>query len=410
MENQPTVEQTTVSETQLDLNDWLGAPGADNILTPAEEKKPGFFSTEPSDIDLDDNSTENVPQETSEELKQILDQDINSDEEEETEEPTTSKGRPKTEKSALVNFLKKRIEADEMFTFDDYDESKQSLDEYLGSLSEKDVEELWQANIDQIKNEVASKTPQEFFESLPQELQYAATHWANGGDIKSILQALTKVQEVRELSVEEETGQEQIIRQYLSATQFGTQEEIDEEIQTWKDLGTLKKKAEQFKPKLDQMHDDIVKSEIEEQELLKKQQEEAANKYIESVYNALKPGEINGLKLDKRIQEDLYLGLIKPQYPSISGRPTNKLGHLLEKYQFVEPNYPLVAEALWLLSDPDAYRKNLVQQGKNQATEDTVRKLKTEQASRNSTATQTETDNTSRQRKISRNPGSIFKR
>jgi hypothetical protein len=38
-------------------------------------------------------------------------------------------GRPKTEKSGLVEFLKKRIESKEMFAFDDYDESKQSLDE-----------------------------------------------------------------------------------------------------------------------------------------------------------------------------------------------------------------------------------------------------------------------------------------
>jgi uncharacterized protein YceH (UPF0502 family) len=99
--------------------------------------------------------------------------------------------------------------------------------------------------------------------------------------------------------------------------------------------------------------------------------------------------------------------LIQPQYPSISGRPTNLLGHLLEKYQFVEPNYPLIAEALWLLSNPDEYRQTLVKQGKNQAVEQTVRQLKTEQSRRNVSTQQD--DDEPRSRKISR-PQNIFKR
>jgi hypothetical protein len=64
----------------------------------------------------------------------------------------------------------------------------------------------------------------------------------------------------------------------------------------------------------------------------------------------------------------------------MSGRGTNLLGHLLEKYQYVEPNYSLIAEALWLLSNPEDYRNNLKRQGGNAAVENTVRQLKTEQA------------------------------
>ena len=138
------------------------------------------------------------------------------------------------------------------------------------------------------------------------------------------------------------------------------------------------------------------------------QQEAAADAYMNNVFNALRPAEINGLKLDKKTQAQLYSGLVQPQYPSISGKPTNLLGHLLEKYQYVEPNYPLIAEALWLLSDPNGYRNELKKQGKNAAVEQTVRQLKTEQ-SRKNVSTYYEEEEQQKPRKITRQTN-IFKR
>jgi hypothetical protein len=155
------------------------------------------------------------------------------------------------------------------------------------------------------------------------------------------------------------------------------------------------------------MQEEIVKSQIVEQEARKQQQEQAADAYMQNVFEALRPAEINGLKLDKKTQAQLYSGLVQPQYPSISGRPTNLLGHLLEKYQFVEPNYPLIAEALWLLSNPDEYRQTLTKQGKNQAVEQTVRQLKTEQSRKNTSTYQD--DDEPKSRKLVR-PANIFKR
>lgn len=412
--------QTSVQTVDLDIDSWLGAPGAESIVTPTpagqEDKKPSVFSAPKTDLSFldkeeekeeekkdDQNVEDNVSRETSSSTEDIFD---NLDEDQ--EDSKKSPGRPKTERSGLVEFLKKRIESKEMFAFDDYDESKQSLDDYLGSLGEKDIEELWQANMDNLKSEVAAKTPQEFFESLPDELQYAAKYVADGGqDLKGLFQALAQVEQVRELDPSTEGDQEVIIRNYLQATQFGSAEEIEEELATWKDLGVLEKKAKQFKPKLDQMQEEIVQHRLMEQEARKQQQEQAAQAYVHNVFEALKPAEINGLKLDKKTQAQLYSGLTQPSYPSISGRPTNQLGHLLEKYQFVEPNYPLIAEALWLLSDPDSYRQNLVKQGKNQAVEQTVRQLKTEQSRKNVSTFQE--DDEPKARKIAR-PQNIFKR
>lgn len=420
-DNQTNV-QTSVQQVDLDIDSWLGAPGADSIVTPTaaednKDQKPNIFSQGKFDTNFldeedDDNSDDEKKDKDPVAAKEFIDDLVNmSDDQDDDDDDQSAKskgGRPKTEKSGLVEFLKKRIESKEMFAFDDYDENKQSLEEYLGSLGEKDVEELWQANIDNLKQEVAAKTPQEFFESLPEELQYAAKYVADGGqDLKGLFQALAQVEQVRQLDPTDENDQEGIVKSYLQATGFGTEEEIEEELTTWKDLGVLEKKAKQFKPKLDQMQEEIVQSQIAEQENRKQQQEQAAEAYMKNVFEALRPAEINGLKLDKKTQAQLYSGLVQPNYPSISGRPTNQLGHLLEKYQFVEPNYPLIAEALWLLSNPDEYRQNLVKQGKNQAVEQTVRQLKTEQARKNVSTYQDEDEN--RSRKIAR-PTNIFKR
>ena len=88
------------------------------------------------------------------------------------------------------------------------------------------------------------------------------------------------------------------------------------------------------------------------------------------------------------------------------------LGHLLEKYQFVEPNYPLITEALWLLADPKGYKSRLMEKGENVATEKTVRKLKTAQSQKSSSAASIEGKESTKRstgRKLPRNKN-IFKR
>lgn len=422
---QPTQVSTTVEQVDFDLDSlFAGAPGAESIILPAEDTpKPSMFSKSGTDVSFLDEADKKIPagtaapaapteETTDEETPQVDLTKILDEAEEVPEEEEPKVGRPKTEKSSLVGFLKKRIENKEFFAFDDYDEDKQTLDEYLSKLSEKDIDELWQTNVENIKQEVASKTPVEFFESLPEELQFAAKYVADGGtDLKGLFQALGQVQQVRELSIENEEDREVIVRNYLQANNFGSPEEIEEEITTWKDLGTLEKKAKQFKPKLDQMQQEMVEYQLAEQEQRKIQTQRAAEQYINNVFEALRPGEINGLKLDSRTQESLYRGLTKASFPSISGRPTNELGHLLEKYQHVEPNYALVAEALWLLRDPEGYRSNLKNTGGNEKVEKTVRTLKTEQSRKISSQSEEDTEDNQRQklRKVPRQTN-FFKR
>ena len=158
---------------------------------------------------------------------------LNEEEEEEVVE-TPKKGRKRIE--GISDVFAKLIKDDKIIPFDDDKE----LDDYTA----KDWEELIQANLDEKVNQVRQETPKQFFQSLPEELQIAAKYVADGGkDLKTLFGALSRVEETRELDVKNENDQEQIIREYLGATGYGTAEEIKEEIEIWKDLGKLQQQA-----------------------------------------------------------------------------------------------------------------------------------------------------------------------
>jgi hypothetical protein len=395
---------TQVSQVEINLDEILGTPGAENVMLPETEKKPSIFTKPESDLSFlensDDEGSENGKPENTPSLDDVLKEvDPIGDQDDEPKNKTT--GRQKIDKSGMAELVNKLIEKGQIVPFDD--------DKPLEDYSMKDYEELLEANFIERENQIREKTPIEFFQALPQELQAAAKYVADGGDdLKGLFRVLAQAEEVRELNPKSSNDQEQIVREYLRATNFGSSEEIEEEIEDWRDRGDLEAKAMKFKPKLDKMQEQVVAQRLAEQERMKQQQQEAAKAYMHNVYTVLQPGEINGVKLDKKTQALLYSGLVQPNYPSMSGRPTNLLGHLLEKYQYVEPNYGLIAEALWLLQDPDGYRTRIKDVGKTEAVEKTVRQLKTEEARKTSSTPVVEKEEKV-QRRIPRNDN-FFKR
>ena len=427
-------DTTTVESVDVNIDEiFNGAPGADSIVTSDKEvKKPNIFS-KPENVDLsfldnkeevveekveepkaEETLTEEVKPEENIEVKEEVKAEIKPEEvddilneglevaEGENENSTVS-GRKRME--GMADVFKKMIDDNQIIPFDD----EKELDEYTA----KDWKELIQANMDERGNAVRRETPKQFFNSLPQELQVAAKYVADGGtDLKGLFGALAQVEQVKELSTSNESGQEHIIREYLTATGYGTPQDIQEEIDIWKDLGKLEKQASKFKPKLDKMQEQVVAKRLQQQEMKKAQQQKASENYMSNVYNTLKDGKIGSMKVNKKTQALLYNGLVSPQYPSISGQNTNLLGHLLEKYQFVEPNYNLVTEALWLLADPNGYKSQVMAKGTNKAVEQTVRKLKTAQAGKRASSNDKMTTNekpASRRRTLPRS-NNIFKR
>jgi len=408
-EETQTQDSTTVEEVDVNIDQIFGNLGAENVMLPSEEedveKQKSIFSqpekVDTTFIDKPVNTTDNSEQKTEEKAestpesdKALVDEALSelNDAIETAEDGESKPGRRKTDKSGLVDLANKMIEEGTLFGFDD----DKPLDEY----TTKDFRELFEANFQEREAKIRQDTPKEFFEALPDELKVAAKYVADGGtDLKSLFKTLSHVEEVVELDAENPDHQAQIARQYLTATNIGTAEEIEEEIDTWIDSERIAKKAGQFKPKLDKMQEKIVAQQLAQQEQKKQQQEEQARVYMDNVYNTLSKGKLGDLRLDKRVQNHLYSGLVQPNYPSISGKPTNLLGHLLEKYQFVEPRHDLIAEALWLLSDPQGYKSKVKSLGAGAAVADTVRKLKTAQSNKKGSSSITQNESSAKRKR-----------
>jgi hypothetical protein len=407
---------TTVTETDLDINDILGMPGAESVMTPAgnKEEKPNLFTSKPVDMSFIENDDEEDTASTgtskapiaSSNESQTFTNSEGTDELQNLLDETDKTGRPKVSKDAMIELTKKLIEQKKLIPFDD----EKPIEKY----TVQDFEELLEANMQENDRKVREEVPREFFDNLPTELKIAAKYYADGGnDLKGLFRSLAQVEEIKQLDPRDPNDQEDIVRAYLHATQFGNSEEIEEEIISWKDHDQLDAKALKFKPKLDAMQQQYVARQLQQQEVLRNQQHEQSKLYMNSVYSVLDPGELNGMKLDKKTQSALYAGLIQTNYPSISGKPTNQLGHLLEKYQWVEPRHDLIAEALWLLSDPEGYRAKVKEGGAKAAIEKTARMLKTEEKNKIGSS-QSYDDNdeftTKPSQKLSRPSQGFFKR
>lgn len=402
-----TTEATKVSQEVINLDELLGTPGpgADNILTP-EEPKPNVFTRKQVDLKyLDEKdapaaTTEKTPAATPKaaEGKEIVDELTETD----PDVVAAKAAKDKTVKGSMAETIKGLIKVGKLVPFDD--------DKPIEDYTSKDIEELLDANFAEKETKVRNQAPIDFFESLPEELQAAAKYALDGGkDMKGMFAALAATAEIQALDATDPKNHEKIVRQFLTTTGFGTAEEIDDEIAGLRDREELEKKAGQFKPKLDKMQEAIVGQKLAEQEQRQTQQAAAAKAYVGNVYKTLETGELNGLKLDRKTQEMIYSGLTHARYPSISGRPTNLFGHLIEKFQYVEPRHDLIGEALWLLADPEGYKGKLREQGKNGSVEKTVRMLRTEEANKTPGSTVIEKEETTTKR-IPRNTGNFFKR
>jgi hypothetical protein len=415
--------ETTVEKVNIDIDEVFGA-GVDNVTLPEEESKPGIldrvnpepdftFTEEVKKEDwMDDEDVvapERITKKTEAGIKaegeEIID-DLGDDSElEDAEEKGKEETRGRKQINGFTDVINKMVKSDKLFAFDD----DKPLDEYTA----KDIEELLDANMEEVKNQVRRETPKQFFEALPNELKVAAQYVADGGtDLKSLFKTLAQAEETFEIDASNESGQERIIVEYLTSTGYGTPDEIAEEIEIWKDLGKLEQQAMKFKPKLDKMQEKVVAQKLQQQQLKQKQQADASKQYMDNVYHTLKEGALSGMKLDKKTQSLLYNGLVQPAYPSVSGKNTNLLGHLLEKYQFQEPNYTLISEALWLLADPGGYKSKIMEMGAQKNTEKVVRKLKMEQSNKGTASlgvAEKEKSTKTSKRKITK-PTNIFKR
>jgi hypothetical protein len=220
-EDDQVLDTTTVGQVDVNIDELFGMPGADSVMLPddgtKEEKPKSMFSKENIDTSFLDN-TVRTPEEKAEAAEKKADVEETIAELDgliTQEEDAGNKGRPKVDKSGLAELATKMIEEGTLIPFDD----DKPLEEY----TTKDFRELFEANFQERENAIRENTPKEFFQALPEELQIAAKYVADGGqDLKGLFRTLAQVEEVFELDPDVESHQEEIARQYLYATCFGT--------------------------------------------------------------------------------------------------------------------------------------------------------------------------------------------
>lgn len=245
--------------------------------------------------------------------------------------------------------------------------------------SKKDLVDLIKGNKEYWTTEAKEAALKELSDSLPEEVKFVLDYAKKGGDdFKSVFKILSQSEEIKAYDLEKAEDQRAIVRDYY-ATQGWTEDEIEEEIVNLSEKPErLKNLSQKVKPKLDQLNNEAKEEKAREQAYIEQQQEKARQFYQKNIVDTLKKGQLGELKLNKEEQEDIYSALVKEKYQSIGG-VTNRLGALLDKIQYVEPNYELLAKVTMYLSDPVAFEQKMKEQVTTGVTAEQVKRIKTEQ-------------------------------
>lgn len=312
----------------------------------------------------------------------------------ETEKKEEKKeGEPEVLPETFSNILTELAESGVLNLYEDYD--IKTVDDFKG---------LIQDNIQDRLTEVNQNIFQETLQSLPPQFQSVMKYGLSGGsDVTSLLDAWANVEKTYNADVSTDTGKEQVVRDFLKLSNYGTDEMIEQDIKTWKDLGTLDTKVELYKPKLEEYYMGQVAQKEQEALLQKQQEDHYFTEYTDAVGQVLSKPDLNGIPLDNNAKKFIYENSF-PQYQSqITGQRIDALQAVIEELKFGQQANPeFYAELMLHATNPQYYREVLMSQIRTelaQEKEKTLRKKVKEEVS----GTNYETQQTNRQRPQSNN-------
>jgi hypothetical protein len=365
------IESTPISQDEL--SQILGG-NVDSVLTPENKDKTpekkedsGAFKKV---IDTDFSWAELAKEDETDETKQ--------DEVVEGGEVKTPEGEKKTpgrKVSDLVSMINELVESKELEGYEDG--PAKTIEE---------AKELIKLNIERSKNTSDEEVWQSKLKSYSPQIQ-AILHYAEQGgtDIGPLISAISEIERVTDFDIEKEEGQESIISEYLKSTGW-SEEDIKDEIETAKDLGKLKTKAEKFLPKLNQMSQQRAEVLMQEQEVRKRQAEEARRGYLSTIKDTLDKERLGEMKLARPEKAQIWDGLTDIKYTSWSGQPTNLFFKKLEEMQAGDKaDYDHFLEVVYHTLNRKSFKDKLREEVKTQEAANTVRKLKTEESKKSST-------------------------
>lgn len=286
-----------------------------------------------------------------------------------TDTSTKKPGRKPAELVSLVNQLVEEEvlsgyanENDEIEPVKTIDEAKALIIENLKLREQKTEEDLWKAKI----------------QSYSPQVQ-AILHYAEQGgkDITSLMGAIAQAEEASDLTLDNEEGQTEIIRQTLKLKGFD-EDEIKDQIDTLKDVNKLKAKAEKFLPELTKMQEKRVEMILQEQETRRREAEEASRVYLTTVQQTLSKDKVGALTLQRQDKAKIFEALAVPKYRSLNGMQVNGFIKALEDMQFGKnADYEHFTNIVHYSVDKEGFLNKLREEIKAELTAATVKKLKT---------------------------------
>jgi hypothetical protein len=377
-EMQETFLSNIADNLLADMFEGTGSSSS-NVITATDEDPSTKDETKPEPAKIvKDRSFSNPTEEISTEelIGDILKEDPTKTVEEKEPAKETKPTKPSKRESGLGFNIEDFYADDLLLPLEDETDPEKNV-EIKDIASFKELIKInKKAAVEQAKEE-ALKT---YKENLPKPAQVLLEYAEKGGEeFGTLIKYLSQDQKQKELNLENAEDQKEIIRNYY-ASQEWTDDEINDEIEDLLDAGTekLKDRAARLKPKLDVMNQKQIQAELEKAKELDVRREEARQFYVKNVTDSLSKGKLGSLPITKDEQADIFRALVEEKYNSFGG-VTNRLGALLDKIQYVEPNYELLGKVVLMLSDPEAYDKKVLDRVKQEVTAETVKKLKSQQ-------------------------------
>lgn len=241
-----------------------------------------------------------------------------------------------------------------------------------------DVKELIVENIKDKTQAINENIFQETLESLPAQFQSVIKYGLSGGtNIQELLESWKDVEQAYNVDISTDAGKEQVVRDYLTLSNYGTPEMIEQDIKTWKDLGTLDAKANVYKPQLENHYMERVAYKEREAQDQMMQEEQYYQQYTAAVGQVLGAEDLNGLVLDNKTKQYIYENS-QPIYRSqLTGKPVDALQAAIEDLKFGQNANPTqYAEAILAITQPEVYKEILKTQLKTELAMATEKKLR----------------------------------
>ena len=331
----------------------------------ADDTKDDDKKTLFSDTDLDKIFNEEEDDDTDEGDDDTSGTDLNASTDAPVIDP--AKTKPGRKPADIINIVNQLIADEILEPFEEGDEIK-TID---------DVKDLIKLNLQKTKETAKSNWWEEEVKTYSPQIQ-AILHYAKQGgkDVTPLLDAISQVEEVADLDPDTEEGQIEIIRQTLRVKGID-EEEIEDQINTAKDLDKLKTKADKFLPELQSMKERHVQMLMRQEEDRKIKAAEASAQYLNTVKETLNKDSIGGMKLQREDKAKIFEALAVPKYKSLNGIQTNGFVKSLEDMQFgSKADYEHFLNIVHFSVDKESFLEKLKQSIKNELSADTERKLR----------------------------------